>query len=112
MKNISFVLILLVTDEKERIKDKAIASCMYNSWIWGKKKTGEISLCLAGIFRLVTHCTRMMRHREERASEREQREKRKDEGKEGVKRGDMEEGSKDKAETCALLHNGKWRRGT
>lgn len=54
----------------------------------------------------------MMRHREERASEREQREKRKDEGKEGVKRGDMEEGSKDKAETCALLHNGKWRRGT
>ena len=38
MKNISFVLILLVTDEKERIKDKAIASCMYNSWIWGEKK--------------------------------------------------------------------------
>lgn len=53
----------------------------------------------------------MMRHREERASEKEQREKRK-EGKEGVKRGDMEEGSKDKAEICALLHNGKWRRGT
>ena len=35
MKNSSFVLILLVTDEKERMKDKAIASCMYNSWIWG-----------------------------------------------------------------------------
>lgn len=38
MKNISFVLILLVIDEEERIKDKAIASCMYNSWIWGEKK--------------------------------------------------------------------------
>lgn len=59
-------------------------------------------------------CTRMMRHRVERASERarEQREKRKDEGREGVKRGGMEEGSKDKAEICTLLHTGKWRRGT
>lgn len=54
MKNTLFVLILLVTDEKQRMKDKAIASCMYISWIWKGKKTGEISLCLAGIFRLVS----------------------------------------------------------
>jgi len=57
MKNTSFGFILLVTDEKERMKDKAIASCMYNSWIWGGAGwggTGEISLCLPGIFRLVS----------------------------------------------------------
>lgn len=83
---------------------------MYNSWIWGEKKTGEISLCLAGIFRLVAHCTRMMRHREERA--RESREREKERRQRRGKRGDMEEGSKDKAEICALLHNGKWREGT
>lgn len=43
MKNTLFVLILLVTDEKQRMKDKAIASCMYISWIWkGKKKLARL----------------------------------------------------------------------
>ena len=44
-------LILLLTEEKKRVKDKAIASCMYIIWIL---KTGEIFPCLAVIFRLTS----------------------------------------------------------